>query len=242
MPSSRVNIIPTILWAVMNLRPKSILDIGIGFGKYGFLFREYLDICPAVHNPSRYKKENWQIKIDGVEIYENYISNIQKEIYDNIFVSSALDVLPRLGNYDLIFLGDIIEHFKKNKGQQLLKMAYEKANKMVIVTTPKYDTAQVDVFDNPYERHQSLWTKKDFAQYKNKFVLTVDKTSLIIMLSKGDQKIKIPKYNPRIHGYQPLLEKFFKNAFKKFVISILGEERARLIINFIKKIKNKFNH
>jgi hypothetical protein len=44
MPTSRWDSIPAIVDIVMNLEPTpaKILDVGIGYGKFGFLAREYL--------------------------------------------------------------------------------------------------------------------------------------------------------------------------------------------------------
>jgi hypothetical protein len=44
MPTSDVCNVPSILTVVGNLQPQSILDIGCGFGKYGMLMREYLEL------------------------------------------------------------------------------------------------------------------------------------------------------------------------------------------------------
>ncbi len=54
MPSSRPNTIPTVIHLVRQLKPKSILDVGVGFGKWGHLFREYTDINEAENDPARY--------------------------------------------------------------------------------------------------------------------------------------------------------------------------------------------
>ena len=49
------------------LQPRSILDVGCGFGKYGMLLREYLDVWHE-----RYDKERWQVRIVGIEAFEQY--------------------------------------------------------------------------------------------------------------------------------------------------------------------------
>ena len=54
MPSSRPNTIPTVINLLRQLKPQSILDVGVGFGKWGHLFREYTDILEAEHEPARY--------------------------------------------------------------------------------------------------------------------------------------------------------------------------------------------
>jgi hypothetical protein len=44
MASSFLNQVPSIIYLVQKIRPEKILDIGKGFGKYGFLIHEYWSI------------------------------------------------------------------------------------------------------------------------------------------------------------------------------------------------------
>jgi len=44
MPTSDLYNITPILTIISNLKPKKILDVGCGFGKYGLLMREYLEV------------------------------------------------------------------------------------------------------------------------------------------------------------------------------------------------------
>jgi hypothetical protein len=44
MPTSHKYQIKEIMELMVLINPKKILDLGIGFGKYGYLAREYLDI------------------------------------------------------------------------------------------------------------------------------------------------------------------------------------------------------
>src|SRR6266704_4473654 len=158
MPSSRPNTIPTVIHLVRQLKPQSILDVGIGFGKWGHLFREYTDINEAERDPRRYDRKNWQIQIDGIEGHAAYLTEMHRYLYNQIHLGNACEIIQRLPCYDLIFMGDIIEHMEKKAGMQFLRDAVEKSSKAVIVTTPKYETAQPDLCANELERHRSLWS------------------------------------------------------------------------------------
>src|SRR5512147_3124870 len=105
MPSSRPNTIPTVVHMVKQLRPASILDIGIGFGKWGHLFREYTDIQAAENDPSRYHRKNWQVTIDGIEGYPEYVTEMHRFLYNNLFLGDACKLIQTVPNYDLIFMG-----------------------------------------------------------------------------------------------------------------------------------------
>jgi len=165
MPSSRPELIPFIINFVMELQPRSILEVGTGFGKYGFLFREYLDIWGAAANPARLQRSGWQVRIDGIECFAPYISSLQREVYDRIIIGDAQVEIDRLGSYDLVFLGDVIEHFPKTAGGILLDKCRAHAERAVLVTTPNYFHAQGPEYGNERETHHCLWTAEDFASY-----------------------------------------------------------------------------
>lgn len=163
MPSSRCDVIPFVLSTVSAIQPKSILDIGIGFGKYGVLFREYLDVWKvetSYHNRS--------VRIDGVEVCSAY-ENPVWAVYDNIYKENVLDILDKLKEtqYDLVFLGDVIEHFDKEDGQKILD---ELSYKHIIIVTPLIVSEQAAVYNNKFETHKSSWKHQHLAQLELKII------------------------------------------------------------------------
>ena len=184
MPSSRPNTIPTVLHLVRQLKPNSILDVGVGFGKWGHLFREYTDILEAENDPPRYERQNWRVRIDGVEGHAGYLTEMHRYLYNEIHLGDAGLLLKKLPHYDLIFLGDIVEHFEKAAGLELLADAFARANKAVIVSTPKFETAQGNLCGNELERHRSLWSEHDFGNFPGAVVKTVDEATLLAVLRK----------------------------------------------------------
>ncbi|HXT39939.1 MAG TPA: class I SAM-dependent methyltransferase [Candidatus Angelobacter sp.] len=199
MPSSRPNTIPTVIHLVRQLRPKSILDVGVGFGKWGHLFREYTDINEAEQDPTRYRRKNWRVRIDGIEGHAAYLTPMHRYLYDRIHIGDAGELMKKLPRYDLVFMGDIIEHFEKRAGLRLLRDALKKAGKAVIVTTPKYETGQADLCANELERHRSLWSAKDFERFKRATVKTIDRATLLAVLHKDGA--------PQLHCTPPLSAK-----------------------------------
>jgi len=132
MASSHSYQINEIVETIKVTRPKRILDIGIGFGKYGFLSREYLELwdVDAVYG-------KWDRQIDGVEAFAEYVNDAHRYIYDNIFIGEAQNILPQLKEkYDLIIMVDVLEHFEYPVGQQILKLCEQKARN-VLIATPK---------------------------------------------------------------------------------------------------------
>ena len=189
MPSSRPNTIPTVIHLLRQLKPQSILDVGVGFGKWGHLFREYTDILEAERDPARYQRKNWRVRIDGIEGHAAYLTPMHQFLYDQIHVGDVARLLPKLPRYDLIFLGDIVEHFDKAAGLALLGDAFAKAAKAVIVSTPKFETEQEDLCGNELERHRSVWSAKDFRGFPGASVKTVDGATLLAVLRKAGTPI-----------------------------------------------------
>jgi 2-polyprenyl-3-methyl-5-hydroxy-6-metoxy-1,4-benzoquinol methylase len=157
MPTSNPQHLSWLCQQILEHRPKSILDIGVGFGSKGMLFREYSDIW------DRNLKE-WQTRIDGVEIFEEYITDIQRKIYNNIYIGNILNLIDTLPDYDLVFMGDVIEHIEKETAKDLLEKL-KKKGKIVIIVTPEDIGNQGTVFGNTNEAHISQWYLDDFKDF-----------------------------------------------------------------------------
>lgn len=164
MPTSHSGQINEIVELITTANPMSVLDIGVGFGKYGFLSREYLELSDG-----RNEYNKWQRRIDGIEGYADYIGELQKLIYTNVYIGNILDVLPKSEiKYDLILMIDVFEHFTYEEGIKILGFCL-RHGKNIIISTPKLMSEQGDAFENPLETHKFQWQKKHFDNYANKF-------------------------------------------------------------------------
>lgn len=157
MPSSHFHQLNEIVELIVLTDPQSILDVGVGFGKYGFLSREYLELLGG---KSRYN--DWKRQIDGIEVFEKYLTPIHNLIYNQVYVGNTMDILPTLKTrYDLILLIDVLEHLNHEEGVELLEEC-KKRGRNIIISTPKDIGSQKDTFDNPFETHKSQWRKEHF--------------------------------------------------------------------------------
>ena len=192
MPSSRVNHVPAIISLIRQLQPSSILDVGVGFGKWGHLFREYTDIVAAEHDPNRYQREHWQVRIDGIEGHAPYITPMHRYLYNEIHLGDMREVIHKLGRYDVIFIGDVIEHLEKADGEAFLKACLEHASKAVIASTPGSYVEQDGVCGNPLEVHRSFWTAADFARL-GRCVARVTENDILVaaLLKEGVPELTI---------------------------------------------------
>ena len=161
MPTSNPEVVPLVHQLFDALRPSSILDVGIGFGLWGALFRAWSDVRAAELEPDRYWK--WKTRIVGVESYRPYVSALY-QLYDRVLWGDALSVLTELPEeYDFVFLGDIIEHFTLEEGARLLDLGRSavRSGGLMAVTTPRFFRPQAPVMGNPREEHLSFWHDYD---------------------------------------------------------------------------------
>lgn len=157
MPSSLHYHIADVLSIIGRLQPASFLDVGCGFGRWGFLVREHLDV---LHE--RYSRESWSARIDAVEVFEPYICGHHRYLYDNIYIGRIEELLPTLGVYDVILAGEILEHIEKSASLATLAQLRDKARKALIVSVPLgHDWPQGEVLGNPAEAHVSTWTAEE---------------------------------------------------------------------------------
>jgi len=154
--------IPTILHLVGSLGPKKVLDIGKGFGKYGFLIHEYIGIDQKARiDPSLRLWEQSRITIDAVEIDEDLLLPHLDHIYRKVYTGSILDTYKAFEEYDLVLMVDIIEHLPKQEALEVVKFFMSRKISLIIAT-PR-DFFEQHLYESEYENHVSHWTAADFS-------------------------------------------------------------------------------
>ena len=145
---------------IYRCSPRRILDVGIGsLGRWALLTREFTDIWEG-----RVFPDQWKCTIDGIEAFEKQIYEFHYHLYDHIFVGDAFEVIDRLDFYDMIILGDVIEHFSEERGRAMLKKCMQRCN-AVLLSTPVgqlEDWPQDDIYGNEWEVHRYVYEKNDF--------------------------------------------------------------------------------
>lgn len=147
---------------------KKILDVGPGWGTYSKLLRK--------------ENEEW----DAVEIFEPYIRKFQlHKYYNNVYNTDIKDFKPTKG-YDLVILGDILEHITFNEGVEVLRNIFS-FTKYCLLSLPLDDETGADLenshdyWHNIHEKHLSVWSN---AQFLN---VTHDLHAEIIGLKKYEE-------------------------------------------------------
>lgn len=145
MPTSESWQIPYVCDVIGRVRPRTVLDVGAGYGKYGLLAREYSECT----------------RVDAVDV-----NAPRYPVYDHVYlgdVSRLDDVLPAdAPRYDLALFLDVIEHFEKEAGWAALAGIAQRADK-VLVTTP-WGFRPQEIPGMPYETHRSGWLPWEFGR------------------------------------------------------------------------------
>ena len=175
MPVAKPDTISSICKFIMTRKPKSILDLGIGFGLYGFLARNY-GVIWGVREQNIY--DNWkdEIIVDGVEIYESLITDLHRMLYNKIYIGDFSEIAPKLKDYDLYIMGDSIEHLDKSVAIELIEKLKEKGK--LIIATPDYFIGGEAVLGNEHEKHKCWLKDEDFPD--NPRIIHTGKQKVVI--------------------------------------------------------------
>jgi len=151
--------LPEVTWTHAHLEfflsrvPPSIsnaLDVGCGRGIIGSLLKIYRE-------PNR---------IVGLDMFEPYLDFCKKlGVYTEV-IKHDLSIAPlpfRDNEFDLSVAFEVIEHLRKEDGIGLLR-ELERISRTVIVSTPNRYFDQSTYEGNPYQKHLSRWTTRDFKK------------------------------------------------------------------------------
>lgn len=118
-----------------------MLDIGAGSGTYSDLYSA---------NHLKRPKFKW----DAVEIWEPYVDKFKlHDKYDNVYQMDALSYLKTATTkYDVVFMGDVIEHMTKEEAVLMVELAQNMAS-LIIISVPIIHYPQGEYEGNPYEAH-----------------------------------------------------------------------------------------
>jgi hypothetical protein len=195
MPTSQPNQISKIVNALIAINPESVLDIGPGFGKYGVLAREYLELWDGRDEYS------FKRRMDAVEAFEGYITPLHRYIYNNIYVGDITKVIDELDtSYDLIMMIDVLEHFDKEVGRELLNKMLEKHGG-VLVSIPRNVQHQGHAFHNEFEEHKAAWKASELGELAPHIYFPTA-ASIIVYLTKKHDVSKIKKEQKTKNRYR----------------------------------------
>jgi len=209
---------------IRRINPKSILDVGAGFGRWGILSREFLEVWEEGNYTDK-----WKCRIDAVEIFEEYLKPYHSYFYDNVYVQDAVKFLADSEEkYDLIICGDVIEHFDKDIAEKFIDDSLKRCKYLLINIPIGKNWEQSEINNNKFEIHKSFWKNSDFKKYPfikiKKFRDYISRKFSVILLSSG-----------RIDLKSEYKKKYGKHFFKK---NLLGNRlKFNGLVKFLSKKK-----
>ena len=121
---------------IIELNPKTVLDVGAGAGVY-------LDIIRRDLGNS--------VRVTAVEAWNPYIEQFNlKNRYDEVIAEDVRNV--ENFNYDLVIFGDVIEHMSEEDAVKMWELVSKQA-KYAIISIPIIHYHQDAINGNPYEVH-----------------------------------------------------------------------------------------
>lgn len=126
-----------------------------------------LDVGCGSDSPIRFFKHRPKLTV-GVDGYEPSIEKSrQKDIHDKYECIHLMDMdtvfLPN--SFDCVLSIDVIEHFEKQQGIELLGKMEKLASKRVVLVTPNGFLPQEAHSGNPYQKHLSGWDVEEMQSY-----------------------------------------------------------------------------
>ncbi len=177
MPYSSFIFDNAITEIIKLVQPKTLLDLGAGAGKYGSIAKE---ISPS-------------IKTTAVEVEKDYIEKFNlSSLYDRVWNIPVSDIIqPKYfdSNFDVIMVGDILEHLKKSEGVDLLNFLIYRCRWIIVEFPHRYLQNAVDGYSS--EAHISAWAENDFFSFERTRMYVKDTQRLIILRGYHENNIAV---------------------------------------------------
>jgi ubiquinone/menaquinone biosynthesis C-methylase UbiE len=143
-------------FVVTNLPGPHFLDVGCGYGKWGYLLRSY-----------RTMQYGSDIRITGVDLFQPHIDSLEpKKIYDDLRCCSAISLPFPDKSFDSAVCCEVLEHLPHEDGPKLFAELKRVCRQGFVITTPFLDCLRgggdtIDGF-NPYEAHLYCYRFPEF--------------------------------------------------------------------------------
>ena len=217
MPSSSPHLIGKVIQSIITLNPKSVLDLGSGFGKYGLLCREYIDL-PADRAYGKFKR-----RIDSIEAFKKYKTPLYNYVYDHVYFGDAIEILKKNKfKYDLVVFIDVLECLNKKNGKALIEEIL-KNSEGLLMSIPKVIWNEKAEFGNPYEIFRGEWTRKELKSFGPSLIIE-DYFNYLVYIG--------PKEKVR-----DLKRKMFRKQVKKILYSLPFSTQVRRFLTGFKNEK-----
>lgn len=101
----------------------------------------------------------------GVEVFKPYIEETSNKHIHNKYINTNInELIFKDKSFDAVILIEVLEHLPKEEGEQILKKAENWAKKKVIVSTPNGFLHQIELDNNPGQKHLSGYDCKSMMK------------------------------------------------------------------------------
>lgn len=143
-------------WVIHNMEGRSFLDVGCGYGKWGYLLKKYRSV-PG--DAASY--------VVGVDRYVSHLSSLARHrVYDALVHADGICLPFRDRSFDSIVACEVLEHVPKACGTPMIQEMKRVARRSFVVTTPNFsclrDGAMTLDGMNEYEAHRCSYTYGEF--------------------------------------------------------------------------------
>lgn len=137
-------------WGVDKIKSvgaRTVLDVGAGAGNW----RDWL------------RKNRYKGRIEAVEVWQSYVDKFElHRKYDSVYIVDAREWDHY--DYDVVILGDIIEHMTKEDAVALVEKIGRQA-KYILIALPIIHYHQGALDGNPYEVHvKEDWSHQEMLE------------------------------------------------------------------------------
>jgi len=117
---------------IPNIIGKSILDVGCGYGKWGFLVKAYFWLTKSGDFIT-------QPYVVGIDLFYPHLPRLKlHKIYDGLVMASASYLPFRNKSFETVLAIEIIEHLSKDQGKCMISELERVASRCVILSMPNF--------------------------------------------------------------------------------------------------------
>lgn|GEM_PF-208395 len=145
--------LPFCVETLLAIAPRRVLDLGIGFGRWGMLVREFCDEWQG-----RGHRENWRVHLEGVEARPEHVEEYHHFFYNWVHVGDASRLLQQTDErWDLIICGDVLQDWPKETATRVLARALDLADYVLVCIPLAADGAHDSVHADANVRPHPAW-------------------------------------------------------------------------------------